>query len=219
MLAIQPTSTGVGVLILTSSEIMHALYDLVYKVLDIDYDVQEGSDEPRDLMLQAFAYDIRHSFMDADYETDNGHPTPCSIRIIWPDILIYVMCLRQKAAYAQLNAEDQSLMKRLEDALKEAMWKYDPKGAKDNERLVQPLFDLNTDYLYLIQHELHNDYIESKPRKAAFRDLIFTMYDYLDIFGGEHDDIEARAKAGAKANKCSIRELKSASEYLDVKRW
>ena len=123
MLAIQPSSTGIGVLILTSSEIMHALYDLIYKVLDIDYEIQDGPEEPRDLMLQAFAYDIRHSFMNADSETDNGHPTPCSIRIIWPDILIYVMCLRQKAAYAQLNAEDQSLMNRLEDALKKAMWK------------------------------------------------------------------------------------------------
>ena len=219
MLSIQPTSTGIGVIFLTSSELMHALYDLVYKVLDIDYEIQDGPDGPRDSMLQAFAYDIRHSFMDADYETDNGHPTPCFLRLIWPDVLIYVMCLRQKAAYATLNAEDQALMKKLEDGLKEAMWKYDAKGAKDNERLIQPLFDLDTDYLFLIQHRLHNHYIQLKPRKRAFRDLAYIMHDYLDIFGDARNDIEMEADIAAKSNKCSIRELKSSSEYLDVKRW
>ena len=219
MLSIQPTSTGVGVILLTSSEIMHALYDLVYKVLDIDYDNQDGPEGSRDSMLQAFAYDIRHSFMNADYESDNGHPTPCYLRFIWPDILIYVMCLRQKAAYTTLNTGDQALMKRLEDALKEAMWKYDAKGAKDNERLIQPLFDLDTDYLFLIQHRLHNHYIQLKPRKTAFRDLAYIMHDYLDMFGDVRVDIKAEADTLAKSCKCTIRELKSSSEYLEVKRW
>ena len=219
MLSIKPTPTGIGVEITSSGDIMRKLYDLTYDILNIDYQVQEGPEDTRGDMIQAFAYDIRHAFMDAEFLAQQGKLVPCSIKLIWPDIIIYLMCLRQKAAYVSLKPEQLALLDHLENELKKAMYEYDSKSAANNEHLVQPLFDLTTDFLFLLQHHLHNEYINTKPRKTAFKHLATMMHQYLDFIGIERQLIEAETKASAKKYECSIRELKAASEYLEVKRW
>ena len=219
MLAINPTPTGIGVVLTTSMDVMNQLYDWVYAILDIDYEKEDGPQNPRDCMSQAFAYEIRHACMDAESEAQQRKIVPCTIKMIWPDAILYIMCLRQKAAYTSLTHEQLALLNKLETELKHAMYEYDPKSAVDNEHLVQPLFDLNSESLFSLQYYMHNEYINTRPRKRAFKNLAAIMHSFLDNFGERRRLIEQENIKGAKKYKCAIRDLRPVEEYLKVKRW
>ena len=219
MITITPTPTGIGIELKSSIDVMQKLYDLTYAILDINYKVQDEPEGNRDRMIQSFAYIIRHAIMDAGNQAEAVRLLPCSIKLIWPDIIVYLMCMRQKAAYVSLQPHHLEQLDLLESQLKHAMYAYDPAAAAINEHLVQPIFDLNNDYLFLLQHYLHNEYIYTKPRKTAFKKLAPLMHTFFDHTGIQRKTIELETKALAKKYKCDVKDLRSSDEYLEVKRW
>ena len=219
MLTITPTATGVGIELRSSIETMNQLYDLTDVILDINYAVQDEPEDNRGVMILSFAYDIRHAIMAAEYPNEQNQLLPCSIKLIWPDIIIYLMCLRQKAAYVTLQPKDLELLDLLENELKRAMYAFDPVAAAVNEHLIQPIFDLKSDYLFLLHTPLHNEYINTKPRKTAFKKLSSLMHAFFDHAGIQRQFIEHETNAYAKKLKCAISKLRSTEEFLEVKRW
>ena len=218
MLTIHPTPTGIGVELLTSLDVMHQLYELAYALMDNNNDGDDPTNHV-ELMLLSFAYEMRHSIMDAEFLAQQAKMVPCSIKLIWPDMITYLMCMRKKAAYVPLSSTQLEQLKQLEDALIGAMYEYDPQSAENNKQLVQPLFDFDNGHLMFVQHLLHNEYINTKPRKKAFKLLTAMMYSFHDYLGLEHRKIELELKSNAKKYNCEIKDLRMNEEYLEVKRW
>ena len=214
MLFAKPTPKGTGAEFWGDCNDLESLYGTMSKLAEPSN--LSNSYARNEQLLTIIPYDLRRAYQEErliDHNILNGvdtYTTYYGFRADWITILYTISALRYNAGMTATDELDQSNLLQFEHWTREALHKFDSKGAYDIEQFINGRIDVSTKYVYLIHQELIQRYYSMKPNKTRFRSIPQLLVSMG--YGEKLDAFIRQIEFEAKSLGCTIDDL----EYDDI---
>jgi hypothetical protein len=180
MLQAIPTKHGTGIKLFGDYGDLASLHETFWKLMSESRFI---SRRERNRLLTVMSYEIRHAYQhdrlceERSYDAENN-VTYYGCYVDWVTLLFSISCLRDNAAYEELNGLDLANLHLLEYWCKEAMFVYDAQGAGMLQHFINARIPTNDDLVYHLHQAVVNEFYRMKPGKARFRKITDLFYKY-----------------------------------------
>lgn len=180
MLQAIPTKHGTGVKFIGDYGDLKTLHETFWKLMPESRFIPKRE---RNRLLTVMSYEIRHAHQhdrlceERAYDAENI-VTYYGCYIDWVTLLFSISCLRDNAAYEELNGLDLANLHLLEYWCKEAMFAYDAQGAATLQNFINANIPSNDALVYHLHQAMANEFYRMKPGKTRFRKITELFYKY-----------------------------------------
>ena len=215
MLSSTSTKRGTGITIWGDEDDLQFLYQLVHQLAG-DSHWTDDAKGGRCKILHSFAYEIRHAYQGSRLTrpveiTPGVHTADHGFNYSWIDILFTLACIRFNAAYTPTDKIDQELLGQLETIVKQALYEFDVKGAKEIEKFIGPhTLNVNHDWVWQFNQQIEIDYMEMNVNKTRFRNIPYLL-NQTERWAPAHEWLKGKIKRTGTELGCDVYEI----EYLE----
>ena len=210
MLYILPTKRGLGATLWGTWDDLDALYEFIGRFRGEERFYVKDS-ETREKILASFSYDVRKAQESARLKSTKSPVTGEKIpylgnSVSWVQFLFALAALRYNMQMTEVTKPDVALILHLEYQLEQAMYSYDPAGAKTLQPYLAGAIYAGNEYLYLFMRSIDADYFRMGGGKTAFRRLSHLL-KRASFMTKEYNDHAEHLEKEAKRLNCSIVEM------------
>ncbi len=214
MLKGKPTKYGTGITIYGDYYDLNSLYETVSKMADpIEDPTTDG------LLFMSMAYDLRKSREGRRETFEEGSSewkiTYKGFNMFWPDFLVLLNLIRQRAGNTGGDPEIQANIYRLEFLAYESLIAFDANAGNKIVKWMKETKMIFDPYLFQMLDQVRMDHLTEKNGKTRFKKLLRNMKPFNGPFDPTYKEIIAYFKREAKRLNCRIEDLRG-PEDLDA---